>query len=184
MIYWLLFVTFFKVGLFTIGGGYAMLPLIQVEVVERHTWIEMTQFAEFVGIAEGTPGPFAVNIATFTGMHCAGLFGSIVATSGLVLPSLMIILAIAMLFRNFLSYQWVKNGLRGTRPIVCGLIATAAVQLAINGFYVQQTIQWAAVGFVLVLLAMVLIFKLKPLYVIILGAGLGFVVATIFKIPL
>ena len=81
MIFLELFWTFFKIGLFTIGGGYAMIPLIRTEVIDSHGWMTLDQFSEFVGIAESTPGPFAINISTFCGMNTAGLLGSLCATT-------------------------------------------------------------------------------------------------------
>ena len=130
MIYWMLFWTFLKVGLFTIGGGYAMIPLIQQQLIDRHGWITPEQFTDFVGIAESTPGPFAINIATFAGIHVGEQHGlspilaSVCSTGGVVLPSLIIILLIAGAFHYamrhwaaagfavalFLLTQWVKIG--------------------------------------------------------------------------
>lgn len=92
MIFFNLFLTFLKIGLFTIGGGYAMLPMIRNEVVLSWQWITEESFVNFIGIAESTPGPFAINMATFVGYHTAGVLGSLCATVGVVLPSFVIIL--------------------------------------------------------------------------------------------
>ncbi len=129
MTYLLLFWTFLKIGLFTIGGGYAMIPLIQHEVIEVHGWMTVEQFAEFVGIAESTPGPFAVNISTFAGMQVAGVAGSLCATLGVVFPSLVIILLVAGIFHQALKHWAVRAALNGAKPAVVGLIGAAGFTL-------------------------------------------------------
>ena len=135
MIYWTLFWTFAKVGLFTIGGGYAMIPLIQQELVDRHGWVSLEQFTDFVGIAESTPGPFAINIATFAGIHAAQtegadpILGSVCSTGGVVLPSVAIILLIAGAFHYAMRHWAVRAALEGAKPVVVGLIGAAAFTL-------------------------------------------------------
>ena len=137
-IYWILFVTFFRIGLFTIGGGYAMLPLIQEAVTEDHDWATVAQFTDFVGIAESTPGPFAINISTFCGLHAAesvgadGVLGSLAATAGVVMPSLIIILLIAALARRSMRQRSVRAALRGGKPVVVGLIGAAGFVLLVH----------------------------------------------------
>ena len=117
MIFWQLFITFFQIGLFTIGGGYAMIPMIEEEVV-RQGWLTHTQLVDFIAVAESTPGPFAVNTATYvgitTGMRAGGnlfwgLLGSFLATLGVVLPSFLIILIIAKFFASFQDNRFVKG---------------------------------------------------------------------------
>lgn len=134
MIYINLFITFFKIGLFTIGGGYAMIPLIQQEVL-GNGWLTMTEFVNFLAVAESTPGSFAVNIATFIGMELGGLLGAIVTTTAVVLPSLIIIVLIAKLFTGFQDNKWVKGALYGIRPVVIALIASAVVTLMLKGLF-------------------------------------------------
>lgn len=146
MIYLILFWTFFKVGLFTIGGGYAMIPLIRQAVVEEHAWMDETQFTDFVGIAESTPGPFAVNISTFSGVQAAHqieahpFFASLCSTFGVILPSILIILLIAGLFHLLLKHWSVKAALQGARPAVIGLLAAATCFLAMNTFHITATL--------------------------------------------
>ncbi len=127
-LYLKLFLVFFKIGLFTIGGGYAMLPLIQDEVI-ANGWMSLDEFTEFVGIAESTPGPFAVNTATFCGMHAAGVAGAAVATIGVTLPSLLCILLIARFFTRFSQAPQVQAAMRGVKPVVVALIAVAVLRL-------------------------------------------------------
>lgn len=131
MIYWTLFWTFCKIGLFTIGGGYAMIPLIQEAVIDEHGWMTPDQFTEFVGIAESTPGPFATNIATFAGLHAAqdaganGLLGTLAATLGVTLPSVLIILMIAIFAHHTMKHRVMRAALRGAKPVVVGLVGSA-----------------------------------------------------------
>ena len=125
--------TFLKIGTFTFGGGYAMIPLIQQEVV-KNAWISPADVIDFIGVAESTPGPFAVNISTFIGMETGGLLGAFIATLGVILPSFLIILLIAKFFLNFQENFYVKSALTGLRPTVIGLIASAAVSIFITNF--------------------------------------------------
>ena len=107
MIYLDLFWTFFKIGLFTFGGGYAMLPLIQAAVAD-HGWLSTEALLNFVAVSESTPGPFAVNIATYVGLHSAGIAGSVVSTLGVVLPSFLVILLVARAYEKFRKNRFVS----------------------------------------------------------------------------
>lgn len=131
MIYLQLFWSFFKIGLFTFGGGYAMIPMIKTETL-GHQWISEAEFINFIGISESTPGPFAINIATFVGATTAGPFGALVATFSVILPSFIIILLIAKLFRNFNKNRFVRAALDHISPIVVGLISATAILLLLN----------------------------------------------------
>lgn len=121
MIYLYLFYTFFKVGLFTFGGGYAMISILQDEVISNN-WLTKTEFTNFVGVSESTPGPIAVNMATFIGSSVGGLFGSFVATIGVILPSFIIILIIVSVLSNLLKYKGVGAFIDGIKPVVSALI--------------------------------------------------------------
>ena len=120
MIYLELFWTFFKIGAFTFGGGYAMLPLIQAEV-ESHGWMASADLVNFVAVSESTPGPFAVNISTYVGTELAGIPGGIFATLGVVLPSFLIILLVARCFEAFRNSRIVSGCMAGLKPAVIGL---------------------------------------------------------------
>lgn len=124
-----LFFSFFKVGAFTIGGGYAMLPVIQREVIETRHWLSTEEFIELIAIAEMTPGPVAVNTATFVGYRTAGIPGSVMATLGVVLPSFSLILAIAVFFPRFASHPVAQRLFYGIRPAVVALIGHALYKL-------------------------------------------------------
>lgn len=120
-----LFLTFFRIGLFTFGGGYAMIPLIQRETVENHKWISDDDILEVIAIAESTPGPIAINSATFIGYKVAGVWGSFFATLGVVLPSFIIILIISFALREFQDIKAVQYAFNGIRAGVLALIIKA-----------------------------------------------------------
>ena len=121
MIYLLLFFEFFKIGLFTFGGGFAMIPLVE-EVVLQHNWLSESAFYNFIGVCESTPGPIAINMATYVGSMQGGLLGSIVATLGVVLPSFIIILIIASVLKKFTDNKYFKAFIKGVKPVVVALI--------------------------------------------------------------
>lgn len=125
-----LFLTFFKIGAFTLGGGYAMIPIIQAEVVEKNKWIKQEDFVDLIAIAQSCPGIFAANIATFIGYKIKGNKGAVCTTLGTILPSFVIILLIAMIFRQFMQIHWIAAMFNGIRPAVVALIAVPTFNLA------------------------------------------------------
>ncbi len=126
--FWQLFSGFFKIGMFTVGGGYAMLPLMQQEI-ERHGWITAGEFIDIIAIAEMTPGAIAVNTATFAGFRIAGILGAIVATAALALPSLLIIVPLSNFWETHQNHPILKAIFRGIKPTVAGLIIAAALYI-------------------------------------------------------
>lgn len=136
MIYLTLFLTFFKIGAFTFGGGYAMLPLIQAEVVSKG-WLGVEEVVNFIAVSESTPGPFAINMATYVGMEAekAGILGAACATLGVVLPSFVIILLVARFFEQFKTNRIVKGCMSGLKPAVIGLIGAAVVSIGKTVFF-------------------------------------------------
>lgn len=130
--YFTLFWTFFKIGLFTFGGGYAMLPLIESVCVERRGWITHEEMLRITVIAESTPGPVAINCATFVGNRRCGFFGALAATIGVVLPSFFIILGISLVFRRFTELALVANVFRGVKIAVSLLILRAGVRMLLR----------------------------------------------------
>ncbi len=126
---WLLFVTFLKIGAFTFGGGYAMIPLIQKEIADKKKWITEDDILDIIAIAESTPGPIAVNSATFVGFKVAGFWGAFASTFGVVLPSFIIITFIAYLLKNFNDYKGVKFAFFGVRAGVLALIIKGLVSM-------------------------------------------------------
>lgn len=124
-----LFLAFSKIGLFSYGGGYAMLPFIQDQAIEVYGWLTTHEFLDILGIAQVTPGPISINTATFVGYRTAGISGAIVATTAVVLPSFIIVLTISFFFHKFHKSKTVQNVFKGLRPIVLGLVASAAVDI-------------------------------------------------------
>ena len=124
MIYWQLFSTFFEVGAFTFGGGYAMLPLIQ-QKVQAHHWISTEDLVNFIAVSESSPGPFAVNISTYIGQMIGGMAGALCATLGVILPAFVIILLVARCFRAFQRNRIVRGAMAGLKPAVVGMIAAS-----------------------------------------------------------
>lgn len=124
-----LFGTFFKIGLFSFGGGYAMIPLISREVVERHAWLTMAEFIDLIAISQGTPGPIAINAATFIGYKMGGLAGSAVATLAVVAPSFIIMSILTFAFLKWRNLDTVKRMFSGIRPVVVALILSAALSV-------------------------------------------------------
>ncbi len=134
-----LFFSFFQIGLFSIGGGYAAMPLIQEQVVDLHNWLTMTQFADIMTIAEMTPGPIAINSATFVGIQIAGIPGALVATFGCILPSCVIVLTLAYVYYRFRGLNVVQGVLAGLRPAVVAMIASAGISLFSMTLYGQRS---------------------------------------------
>lgn len=179
MMYWELFFTFFKIGAFTFGGGYAMLPLI-TEQVAAHSWMDVQSLVNFVAVSESTPGPFAVNIATYIGSQLAGIPGALCATLGVVLPSFIIILIIAHCFSAFKNSRVIKGIMRGLRPAVIGMIGTAVISVGKTVFFPQgitlSIFTQPAFYVSLAVFALMLVLALKkkhPILIICLSAGIG-----------
>lgn len=146
MIYAELFWSFFQIGMFSIGGGYAAMPLIQEQVVDVHSWLTMAQFADIMTIAEMTPGPIAINAATFVGIQTAGLPGAVIATAGCIFPSCVIVMALAYLYYRFRATGMVQGVLSGLRPAVTAMIASAGISLLIMALYGRRTVPENVLG--------------------------------------
>lgn len=186
MIYLELFWSFFQIGLFSIGGGYAAMPLIQNQVIDIHHWLTMTQFADIMTIAEMTPGPIAINSATFVGIQTAGVPGAIVSTLGCVLPSCMIVLTLAYIYYRFRGLTMIQGILAGLRPAVVAMIASAGLSLLIMAVYGQRTLpsnlgQIDIIALIIFAIAFFILrkWKLNPIYVM---AGSGIFGAILYAI--
>ena len=179
MIYLELFWSFFQIGLFSIGGGYAAMPLIQNQVVDVHPWLSMTQFADIMTIAEMTPGPIAINSATFVGIQVAGLPGAVISTLGCVFPSCVIVMTLAFIYYRFRGLNLIQGVLAGLRPAVVAMIASAGISLLIMALYGQRTIPVDLVSIdfaalVIFLLGFVILRKWKPSPICIMaGSGIA-----------
>lgn len=135
MIYLRLFIAFFQIGLFSFGGGYAAVPLIQSQIVEANHWLEMSQFADLITIAEMTPGPIAVNSATFVGQQIAGFPGALVCTFGCILPSFIIVMILSCLYMKYRSLRTMQGILTGLRPAIVAMIASAGLSLLLLALF-------------------------------------------------
>ena len=135
MIYLELFWSFLKIGLFSFGGGYAAMPLIQEQVVSSHNWLSMAEFTDLITISQMTPGPIAVNSATFVGIKIAGIPGAIVATVGCILPSCIIVMLIARLYLKYRKMDLLQGVLNSLRPAVVAMIASAGISVLITAFW-------------------------------------------------
>lgn len=163
-----MFITFFKIGAFTLGGGYAMLPIIQKEVVKKKKWIGETEFLDMVAISQSAPGPLAVNISAFVGQKMKGLMGLITSTLGAILPSFIIIILVASVFLGIENSPVVQRVFQGIRPAVVALIAVPVISMG-------KTAKVNKKNFIIPLLAAVLVavFKITPIYVILGAAAIG-----------
>ena len=185
-----LFLTFFEIGLFTFGGGYAMISLIRDKAITLG-WLTEDQLLNMVAVSESTPGPIAINMATFVGSTQAGIPGSLAATLGIVLPSFIIILLIAALIKNFLKYKGVQAFLSGVRPSVVALILATAVTMALSTLFSFTTLGGSFSPDIkgIIILAILLTFafafkkirkkKPSPILMILISAGLGMILYSV-----
>ena len=184
MIYFKLFLTFFEIGLFTFGGGYAMISLVREKVL-TFGWMTEEELLNMIAVSESTPGPIAINMATFVGSTQGGFLGSLMATLGVVLPSFIIILLISALIRNFLKYKGVQAFLGGVRPCVVALILATAITMALSTLFDFTTLKGGAdldakgIIILAILVIIALVFKKiknkkpSPILMILISAGLG-----------
>ena len=190
MIYLTLFFEFFKIGLFTFGGGYAMIPLIE-ETVLGYGWLSESQFFDFIGVCESTPGPVAINMATYIGSVQGGLLGSVSATLGVVLPSFIIIVLIAAVLKNFVNNRFFKGFVAGAKPIIVALILSTGVLLLARSLGYTAPLSFSADLVSLIIFALVVgVYfgygkivkkKLSTIPLILVSAALGVAVSLIFE---
>ena len=170
-----LFVTFFIVGLVSFGGGYAMIPLIQEEVLHRREWMDAGQLADIIAVAGMSPGPIATNIAVAVGFRQAGLGGAVVSSLAVVLPSFIILLILGKVFTRFHDHPLMKSSFYGLRPIVAGMILYAAFLFAQqSGMFAELSwFTWSQIAIFAGSLAALMIFRKHPLYIILLSGLIG-----------
>ncbi len=172
--FWLLvnlYLSYFKIGLFGFGGGYAMITLMEHEIIKVHGWMSLSDFVSIIAVAEMTPGPIAINSATFVGYQVGGILGASIATLGVVSPSLILIIPAARLFIHFYTNQHLQRAMDGIQPAVIALIGFAAYVVGESAFT-----DW--IGFLIALPALLLILltKIHPLLIIGLGALAGIII--------
>ena len=180
MIYLEVFLSFLEIGLFSFGGGYAALPLIQDQTVYIHSWLTMTEFADIVTISQMTPGPIAINAATFTGMRLAGLWGAAAATIGCVLPSTIICIILAKIYYKYRRMSVMKGIMNGLRPAVVAMIASAGLSIMIQALcpggaisFSVENLDFIAIAIFAAALLVLRIFKLNQITVMIAAGILG-----------
>ena len=186
MIYLELFYTFFTIGLFTFGGGYAMLPLIQQKVLEKG-WLTLEEIVDFVAVSESTPGPFAVNISTYVGAEVGGVLGSVCATLGVVLPSFIVILIVAKCYIRFKNSKLVSGAMFALRATVVGLMAGAVFGM-LPTVFLSTGIAWTSLltaeflcSAVIFLTMLVLALKkVSPIILILCSAAAGIISGLLF----
>ena len=175
-IYWDSFKTFFRIGLFTLGGGYAMIPLIEAEVVDKHKWLTKQEFLDVIAIAQSCPGVFAINTSIFIGYKLRKLYGAISCALGTALPSFLIILLIAMFFQQFQDNPIVAAIFRGIRPAVVALIAVPTFNMA-RSAKLSWLNCWIPIASALLIWAL----GVSPIYIILLAGIGGYLYGTLIK---
>ena len=162
-----LFSSFFKIGAFTLGGGYAMIPMIEAEVVDKHRWIEKEEFIDLIAIAQSCPGVFAINTSIFIGYKLKKMRGALCASLGTALPSFLIILLIAIFFHRFMEISWIEAMFRGIRPAVVALIAVPTFNMA-KSAGISLVNCWIPIGSAV----LIWLVGVNPIFIII-AAGIG-----------
>lgn len=171
-----LFVTFLKVGAFTVGGGYAMLPVIQHEVTDKKKWVDDERMTDYLTLAQASPGIIGINAATAVGWHVAGLPGALAAALGMSAPSVVVITLIAMVFENFMQLELVMRAFKGVRAAVVALMLTAVIRIFKTSVKTRfQLIVAAAAALTVIVL------DVKPQYVILAGGAAGVAASAILE---
>lgn len=182
MIYLQLFLSFLQIGALSFGGGYAAMPLIQAQIVEQRGWLTMSEFTDLITIAEMTPGPIAVNAATFVGTQIAGVPGALAATAGCILPSCILVTLIAKLYLKYRSLAALQSVLASLRPAVVAMIAAAGVLILINAFWGGAAVRlsgvnWLMVGIFGLCLLLLRKTKLHPIAVMLMAGVLNLLIS-------
>lgn len=185
MICFQLFLSFLQVGLFSFGGGYAAMPLIQEQIVTNHGWLDMSEFADLVTISQMTPGPIAINSATFVGLKIAGFPGAAAATLGCILPACILVTLIARLYLKYRSMSMLQGVLGSLRPAVVALIASAGISIMVTAFWgvsgviCLEATDWSLIAVFVICVVLLKKFRMNPIAVMLLAgavkAGLSFV---------
>ena len=158
-----IFLSFLKIGAFTFGGGYAMIPIIQHEVITRRSWIAKQEFIDLLTLAQTAPGPISLNTAVFVGYKCRGFMGALAAILGVILPSFLVILAVAIFFSEIRDNRWVDAAFKGMRPAVVALIVAPIVGLA-------KGMRWILIALAAATALVVWHFAISPVWFLVAGA--------------
>lgn len=193
MIYLQLFLSFLQIGAFSFGGGYAAMPLIQNQVVQLHPWLSQSEFTDLITISQMTPGPIAVNSATFVGIRIAGIPGALAATAGCVLPSCILVTILAKIYLKYRNLNLLQGILKALRPAVIAMIAAAGVSILVTAFWgnnisspnpaaILSGTNARAVGIFLVSLILLAKCKINPIHVMLLSGTAEIVMQILMKL--
>lgn len=191
MIYLQLFLSFLQIGAFSFGGGYAAMPLIQQQVVSLHGWLTAGEFTDLVTISQMTPGPIAINSATFVGIRIAGLPGAFAATAGCVLPSCILVTLLARIYLKYRSMSLLQGILATLRPAVIAMIAAAGVSILVTAFWSTGIVtdsvtaflshtDWQLVGIFILSLILLRKFKMNPIHVMLISGVAEVILQAVF----
>ena len=180
MIYLQLFLSFLQIGAFSFGGGYAAMPLIQNQVVQLHSWLSQSEFTDLITISQMTPGPIAINSATFVGTRIAGIPGALAATAGCVLPSCILVTLLAKIYLKYRNLSLLQGVLKSLRPAVIAMIAAAGVSILVTSFWGEAitsltltqllpNISIQSAGIFIGSLILLIRFKMNPIHVMLLS---------------
>lgn len=180
MIYLQLFLEFFKMGLFAVGGGLATIPFLY-ELTEKYTWFSKEILGDMIAISESTPGPIGVNMATYAGVNAAGVLGGITATLGLICPSVIIVLIVAKVFQKFKESKLVKNAFSGIRPAVTGMLASVGIGILLlalfgNSNWKEITFSYSNIKSIILFVIILILsnkIKIHPIFYILAGGIVG-----------
>ena len=187
MIYLQLFLSFLQIGLFSFGGGYAAMPLIQEQIVDTHGWLSMSEFTDLITISQMTPGPIAINSATFVGIKIAGLAGAAVATAGCILPSCVIVTLLAKIYLKYRNVKTFQSVLDSLRPAVVAMIAAAGVSILTSAFWknadkiILAETDWSMALIFLICLVLLIKVKWNPILVMLLAGAMKLGIFALIK---
>ena len=187
MIYLQLFLSFLQIGLFSFGGGYAAMPLIQEQIVDTHGWLSMSEFTDLITISQMTPGPIAINSATFVGIKIAGLAGAAVATAGCILPSCVIVTLLAKIYLKYRNVKTFQSVLDSLRPAVVAMIAAAGVSILTSAFWknadkiILAETDWSMALIFLICLVLLIKVKWNPILVMLLAGAMKLGISALIK---
>lgn len=187
MIYIQLFLSFLQIGLFSFGGGYAAMPLIQEQIVNTHGWLSMSEFTDLITISQMTPGPIAINSATFVGIKIAGLAGAAVATAGCILPSCVIVTLLAKIYLKYRNVKTFQSVLDSLRPAVVAMIAAAGVSILTSAFWknadkiILAETDWSMALIFLICLVLLIKVKWNPILVMLLAGAMKLGISALIK---
>lgn len=174
-----LFVTMLKIGLFTFGGGYAMIAILEREFVEKKKWLTNDEFLDIIGIAESTPGPIAINSSTYIGYKQAGVLGSVFSTLGVVIPSFVVILIISLFFDKFLSLEYVNYAFRGIQACVAFLILNAGIKMLTKLKINFLNVFFCSITFICMIVFTLLSVSFSSIFYILIGGGISLFVYSV-----